>query len=144
MYSTSSITLAKSLGLLSFFSSLQAYWSAGQRRKDINLIDFFDWLYPWAIPFLTEVEYQNKFLHFHWLLGMSGSLMGSWRKLQCFEGCFAEHFRESMLALPNFQTPTHKWSYIFSKSSWTSLVLNNSSSSLSPLSSNHAIFIIDQ
>ena len=48
--------------------------SAGQRREDsgdINLIDFF----LLAMPFLTEVEYQNKFLHFHWLSSMSGSFM---------------------------------------------------------------------
>ena len=33
------------------------------------------------MPFLTEVEYQNICLHFHWLLDMTGSFMGSWRKL---------------------------------------------------------------
>ena len=60
------------------------------------------------MPFLTEVEYQNtspgsdkastytqeptkmQSLPFHWLLGMSGSFMGSWRKLVLQEMSFAE------------------------------------------------------
>ena len=62
----------------------------------------FNRLFPLAIPSLTEVQYENKFLHFHWLLGMSGSLMGSWRKLQCFEGCFAETLQRIDVCITKF------------------------------------------
>ena len=94
MYSTLSTTLGTSLGVLSLNPSRQAFWSARQRREDILKFNRFFWL---AIPFLTEVEYQNKFLHFHWLLGMSGSLMGSWRKLQFFWGMFRRNTSENSL-----------------------------------------------
>ena len=47
--------------------------------------------YFWlAMPFLTEIEYQNKFLHFHWLLGISESFMGSWWKL-ALRGMFSRN-----------------------------------------------------
>ena len=48
------------------------------------------------MPFLTEVEYQNKFLHFYCLLGISGRFYGILAEAS-FARCVSQkHFREPM------------------------------------------------